>query len=391
MPERVLVNLLSDQRLPSFIATMQLCPDRVEALATDQFRKDVALFEELTGTPHHASAFAPYALSQDVEVVRRVLDGVPPGDEVIVNFTGGTKIMALAVVLPCLARRGANVSLIYVDTRNDRLDKITMTPEGKLHISEEPLSVVIPFPAVVALAGEKLKSLQCNLLAHQTERADLSKRLAFSRQLAGLFKKQKQFFAAGPTGRQSPKASGEVTFSSAGRKPGRPSVNACVRWDATAFRLLVPPRDEERFEHPDGAEYFAGKWLEEFTARELSESRLFDSVAQSAVLSLQPETLAQFQKPPMHTDKNELDVVVTKGTRAALIECKAGNATQDHVYKLAALTNHLLGAFGRAALVCRFRPSPGVIEKCRDLRVDVIAGSEDLRHIPARIGRLLRS
>jgi len=69
--------------------------------------------------------------------------------------------------------------------------------------------------------------------------------------------------------------------------------------------------------------------------------------------------------------------VVTKGRKAAIIECKAGGVFQDHVYKLATLKDYLLGPFGKAFLVCRFRPgNPGIAEKCRDLGVQLVSGRE---------------
>jgi hypothetical protein len=56
------------------------------------------------------------------------------------------------------------------------------------------------------------------------------------------------------------------------------------------------------------------------------------------------------------------------------------------VYKAAALREVLLGRHGVAVIAARFPPSPGIEEKAKDLKVEIIT---DLKSVPKRVSKLL--
>ncbi|MEA3496633.1 MAG: DUF1887 family CARF protein, partial [Bacteroidota bacterium] len=86
--------------------------------------------------------------------------------------------------------------------------------------------------------------------------------------------------------------------------------------------------------------------------------------------------------------KNEIDIVLTKGLKTVFIECKAGNVFQNHVYKLNSLKKYFLGPFGNAVLVTKYKPQPWIIEKCNDYNIKVLYGKH-VKDIHNEIYKLL--
>jgi len=102
MGQTILVNLLSEQRIPNFIAVMHLGPDRVCALATTEFREQAPLFESMTGVAHESIPFDPYDFERDFNRVTDIVRQTPKDDELVINFTGGTKTSSPRCVTSCL-------------------------------------------------------------------------------------------------------------------------------------------------------------------------------------------------------------------------------------------------------------------------------------------------
>ena len=385
-----LVNLLSEQRLPNFIATLHICPDEVVALTSGEFADDVDLLAELTGTPHRAVPFEPYDLPANLRTMRDVLAGFDGGHEVVINFTGGTKVMSLGAVLPCLAERNRHTQLCYVDTRDTRIDIMQLETDGRLTIHPEPIRIPIPFEAYVRLRGDSIRDSAGEPGERARERLALSRFLAGKRTARGLFRCQRGMFQEDG----SAKARHSVTFSGSTHAGGSGKPGE-VRWHRNGLEAKMPGGQVFSFPHPDGGRYFSGGWLEEFVFVTLTDSGHFDSVLGNVVLTLRPDTIRELagrSRGKALTDKNEIDVVVIKGPRAAIVECKAGFVRQDQVYKLAFLRDYLLGAFGRAVIAARVPSYPDIREKCRDAGIELIAGDDVTDgHLADRIDAVLRS
>jgi len=375
--KKLLINLLSEQMLPNLIAILEEKPDEVTALTTPDYAEQVERFEKFSGTPHRRRDFKPYDLAGNIRAVTQMLTPLSESTHVSINFTCGTKIMSLAAVLPALGGRGPNIEIIYIDTHDDCIHRISRASSGKLLFHPpEKLTIPIPFQAYVALKGETLVSQADVETPEQWDRRELARCLAEQDEVRPIFRKQKNMFESSG-GTLRPRLSYETTFAFKGRG-GR------FGWHPGELFLNTPSGGRFNFFHPDGGEFFSGKWLEEYVAAKLRDAGAFDQVLTQVVLSLRPETIAKFREDRRQspfTDKNELDVVVTRGRKAAIIECKAGKVTQDHVYKLATLKDYLLGPFGKAFLVCRFQPdNPGIMEKCRDVGIILVA-EKDIREI----------
>jgi len=378
MPEKILINLLSEQALPNYIAIQELQPDRVLALATPEYHGQIDLLHEKTGVPHTAIETDAYDFRKSYDALVKAFSERASDAEVIVNFTGGTKMMSLAASLASVSlARDRSMALAYVDTLKKVVEWLPFSPSGKLMQPEQrEIKTTIPFRIYAELKRERIASMQERF-------EDGAARMPLYAALAGhglnaLFKKEKQRQLQGVDGRF--KSEGEIGFAQTGR----------LRWTRQGADLTTPEGRRLEYRGDGAAEFFGGRWLEEHAFHLLAESGSFDQVLGNVVLSLRTETIEQLRgNRKDRTDKNEIDVVVCKGIRSVFIECKAGHVTQDHIYKLDTLRKYLLGPFGTSLLLSRHQPEPGVFEKAKDLNVEVLHGERGIGDVVSRVRALL--
>ncbi len=385
MAERILVNLLSRQTMPNYIAVKQLRPDRVIAMVTDDFKLQSDRMQHITGVPHQVEPISPYGLKANSERIKKLLHELPDDSDITVNFTGGTKLMSLAAALPVLEGGREKIKLAYVDTEHNEI--IFAEPqEGRSYkLSKASIRVVANFKDFVGLAGEILFDSTTTILQAAEERYSLSEAL-LDKRFNPVFSQQHAMFDRNK-GRMQAKQEHSLKFNYRSR-PGNISWSPTdgIRVSAPGGRLWHLP------DHHDGGGYFTGGWLEEFVFTSLKNHKDIHSAEMNVVLTLSDRIMRRFHirsRRSPRTDKNELDVVAIRGVKGAIIECKAGKVTQDHIYKLATLRDHLFGLFGIAVLACRFPISnPSVVEKARDSRITVVYG-ERIRNIGDIVSTLL--
>ena len=156
---KTLINILSNEILPNFIATMEVAPDCVIALASSEFEGQSEILENLTGTPHEVEPFKPFDFQADFNAVMKLIKEMPSDDDIIINFTGGTKVMSVSAVMGAIAvGRDRDFELIYVDSDENALQRLRVK-NGRLSVLKpQVLTISIPFDAYIALNNEKIKS-----------------------------------------------------------------------------------------------------------------------------------------------------------------------------------------------------------------------------------------
>jgi hypothetical protein len=140
-----------------------------------------------------------------------------------------------------------------------------------------------------------------------------------------------------------------------------------------------------RFEHwPDFAKYLSGGWFEEFVYLQLKpyeDAGVIKDLRINVELSLSPASTGKLQN--WHNSYNELDIVFTDGHALYIVECKAGNVTQEQVMKLQNLVRYYGGVGGQGIVACCFPPRhESVRRKMKDARLKLCFGdafSDQLR------------
>ena len=361
---KILINLLSEQTIPNLVAIKHFKADKVLALTTKEYKNQIGVFEKVTAISHEKIEVEAYDLQKNLGVLGRVLEGVK-NDELIINYTGGTKIMAMSVMLKVLLSADQPVSLAYVNTQNLLIEIISLGADKTLKAENQKIAVSISIEEYLRMKGEEINIYDFEMTKQENERLVLSKQLMKSPQLSSLFKKQHAFFK-----NNRPLPSHRVTTSD----------KFDLFWDNKEI-ILRQGKQLFEYEHGDGGAYFTGAWLEELVFHTLNKSNRFDQVLKNLKINFKTG-LSQF-------NKNEIDVVITKGFKAAFVECKAGNIKQEHVYKLRAITDYFLGSFGVPILVARFKPQANIVEKCKDLGVYIFTPRE-IDYLDIEIERILK-
>jgi len=383
MAEKILINILSTEIVPNFIAAIELNPDRIIALASTEYRWQINLLEQYTVT-HKTVEYRPYNFKEDFSIVANLIQEFSEDAEVFINFTGGTKIMSVSAVLGgILGGKNRKLTMIYVDTPSQKLHQISFA-DGKMEMREAlPMQIPIPIQAHIAFAQEKIKSTDDALTAQQECWLEQIKKLMWKDEMRGFFGNQRKFHEG-----RNIKRRGAFNFNFSHTKKGR--LSGSCDWKATQLSLLSPKGTQVELKGEGVIEFMAGNWLEAYVFSLCKKSDLFDAVLLNTKLSLKQETIAILQKKRKNVkdEKNELDVVVSKGVRSAIIECKSGSVTQDAVYKVATLRDHLLGSYGLAVIACRFKPEPGILEKAKDCDVSIFYKKE-LKNLPQQLRELI--
>lgn len=384
MPETVLINLLSEQLLPNFIAVLQENPDRVLALCTPEFQKDVERFEEASGVRHQVVPVDAYNLEGVRQRVALHIETMSADARVLINFTGGTKIMALAAVFAGLAaRRQRHIELLYVETTGSRIDRFGFDPEGHFQpLPPREIDIHVPFGAYARLHGEPIKPGYLTAVPPEISRRLPAAEALLGHVCDGFFKRLKGAFQTNARGRSEPRPEFAADFPCEGGR-GR------VEWTPEGGVLALPGGKCFEAPGPDAGRFFCGGWLEEYCFARLADESLpegtsFRQVLSRVTLEIRPESL---RDPNLKLkDKTELDVVVCDGVRAAIIECKSGEVRAEDLHRLSAITRYLLGSHGVAVLAARFplTAKEREIAEANKIRVVVGPGITDLRSKLAR-------
>lgn len=363
--QKILINLISEQRIQNLIAIRHFEPNSVVALTTPDFKKQISTFESISKVPHREIQVKAYNLSENLQVLQALMDDYKD-TKLIINYTGGTKIMALSAILKVLLSANFKVELAYVNSRDLIIESIIVDENKSLNSKTYPLSLQIKLDEYITLMGENIKHLDSSLSEHELQRITLSQKLMYEQRFEQLFNKQKTFFDKF----NKPLVSHSFILN-----------NIDFFWDKNEIRIKSP-NNIIQFAHNDGGKYLTGSWLEELVFNKLQKSGKFDECAKNIMLDYKEQDTSKYFK-------NEIDVAVRKGFRTAFIECKAGNVTQDHIYKLHSITKYYLGTFGVPVLFSKFKPKPNIIEKCKDLGIYFFT-QHDFKYMEFEVEKLLK-
>ncbi|CAB3910185.1 hypothetical protein LMG26846_04969 [Achromobacter insuavis] len=133
-----------------------------------------------------------------------------------------------------------------------------------------------------------------------------------------------------------------------------------------------------RFQNwPDFAKYLSGGWFEEYV---YSQFKPYEDKGVIQDLRINVRLQLDHERAPatLRADSapyNELDVVFTDGYSLYIVECKAGDVTQEQVMKLQNLVRFYGGVEGRGILASCFPPSTNAVrKKVADARLSLCSG-----------------
>jgi hypothetical protein len=127
---------------------------------------------------------------------------------------------------------------------------------------------------------------------------------------------------------------------------------------------------------PELAKYLSGGWFEEFVylqCKPYEDAGVIQDLRINVKLNLKQEN--GWSHSTWGVEFNELDITFTDGYSLYIVECKAGNVTQEQVMKLQNLVRFYGGVEGRGIVASCFPPNTeSVQKKIKDARLMLCCG-----------------
>lgn len=342
------------------------------------------------------------AVAADMERIARELRAQFPGHDVVVNWTGGDKLMAQAV----LEAFRPFARLFYCHTDSEQLEAIWPRDGGMLPLPEQLTDVETyllahgyritgqrPQDEAAMRALRARHRLTASLLLHGNQFRYARAAGGWAMLVRNLHWAANQARPEERRGKKPPRPfTPRVSVEDVGNLPPqeRRLLDALVdhgvlmRWEFTGSAI------ELEFPSVEMAEYLSGGYVEEFVVLSLLGAGL---PAGHVAFNVRVDVLDPLAGR-RRDDLNELDAVVVWRNRLLIIECKAGvqlqqeGTSQQMLYKLAALRN-LVGPFGSAWMVSReplsAQANADVVDRMRSYQLRAIAGPAELPDLEAAV------
>lgn len=140
---------------------------------------------------------------------------------------------------------------------------------------------------------------------------------------------------------------------------------------------------------PDFAKYLSGGWFEEYVylqCKPYEDTGVIQDLRINIKLNLKQDNT--WSHSNWGAEYNELDITFTDGYALYIVECKAGNVTQEQVMKLQNLVRFYGGIEGRGIVACCFPPNTeSAKKKIKDARLMLWSGGS----LPERIKAMMNS
>ena len=368
----ILINLVSEQPIPSLIPALdpRFQVAEVILLVTDEMRPQAKRLQrvckrhDLPCRTWH-DVVLPFDPQRMEEICFDVIESFPEGQSLILNATGGTKVMALAAAnLFGHLERG---EVIYVDSFQGLIHNLYPSKEKAWQL--EPVLGISDYLTSYGMHPKKPEK--------RWFKGDALPPLpASARMLAENAPHLNSFFGA-------------LNFAGSGVCN---SDRAAESWPRTMpldrpfpsgrfSEKILPLLEREElvriekslvtFPSEAAARYLSGGWLEEYTFAQAAGAG-----ADEVVLS----QVVDWETPGEKTVRNEFDCLLIKDNRLFLIECKTmrfAEKSSDVLYKLDSLTESSTGVYGRGALVSARRLEESMQSRAA-ARKHRVFGPEDL-------------
>jgi hypothetical protein len=331
---KILFNLVSAQTAPNYIAVKEINPDKIIYLNTNATKNHSNWLKSAINIDSEIYTIDAYDYVNIYETVKSlVLKYKSDGEnELILNFTGGTKIMSFASLN---VFNEFKLDSIYIDSENNKI--LYFSVKDKFYQKE--IGCKISIKDYFKIYGQDIKinpviSIDNNINAKNELKVFLVNNLpkyinliaAYSRE----YNKNNNYFHK------------DQFFK---------NKESSVQWNKSDKKLTVKFQlsgQAKIFEFfGDGKEYskyLTGGWFEDVCFEEMKNSKVFD------------ETLMNVEIPDLKKEniKNELDIVAIKNDTLYIFECKSGDIKQDFIYKLKSIKENYGGTYAKIIFLSYF-------------------------------------
>lgn len=332
--------LVSRQAMANVLPVFMLKPKNVLLLSTAEEKQCAnnleKLFVQKNIKVYRRDNLDAYDYKAFREVVREELK--KHGNDVILNLTGGTKLMALAA-------RDAfaefNRKIVYCDTEHKKL--ITIHPT--YHI--EDLNAELTIEDYLRSYGYKIIDEKNINIDEYFKFFNFIEKNNLMSSFVNMYKKVRQ------------KIHMEIPKFTEFNHDKRIKITRDLTRDLKGFFIEYGNSIKEKFFIPH-SEFKSGDWLEYYTYYLLSQNK-------NSQLKLGVKLINE------NGVENEIDVMELKDYRLLLYSCKSGKKdNQFDLYQIETLRNITSGTFGKGIFVTANKQSAAFLKRAQELSIKVI-------------------
>ena len=337
MSQKILAHLISGQTMPVYIANEIIKPQINACLLTNASRKEYEnIANALYETPIDEIKVTAFDYLDIYNKLQKYSEQyLEEGDELILNFTGGTKIQSVAMFQFAMDNRH---KAIYINGQNG---EYILFQNGK-EIERKIFPVKINPKKYLALSGYEL-------LEGSFKEAERD--IKVKEYLSVMRKHYKTFL---PVIKGKKKKNYESIYSIQGK-----SINIkLIHKGVTYYEILLTSVKKNAL---NNYRWYLndGFWLEYWTYQIIRKTSKFDYVVSNVKIPYHNENSDS-------TAKNEIDILAMKGVVPYIFECKTGTIRMGDINKLNFLRREYFGRYSRLFFVGINKPTKAMREKLSD-------------------------
>lgn len=339
------ITLVGGQLLPVYLGVKEFSPEKVFLVVSDQSRSKISsLKSALNGIASVEWNCNAYDFESVKGTCERILDRIDPSDDVTFNLTGGTKIMMLAAHTVLNERRKYG---FYINQDNTLLEFPALTVKK--------LSYELTTKEFFAIGGHVMYSAK--VLGDFSDRD-----MAVARAVDDFAVTEPMKYASITKYFRNLIAKDGV-IPAQGNAALSNYVN--IKWDTQSLKVFINNNLILNLNSPHIADlFFKAGWWELLVACSVSK---WPKVK---------ELLLQFEvafKSDKDAKKNEIDILINLGHALIFIECKSGIVKQEDINKMRVIKQTYGGVISKSILVSRYLPATTILEKCKELDIEVFS------------------
>jgi hypothetical protein len=337
------ISLVGGQLIPVYVGIKEFNPDKVHFIVSDESVGSLSILKPLLGdTKCVEYKCNPFDFLAIKSICEKVISKLPSEDSVTFNLTGGTKIMVLAcqAIIHEKNLKGFYINQDYSLLELPKYEKKQVTSQLSIrdffdlsdhHIfSSNKLEDFTKDDFTMASAIETFAN---NSRSYSTITGHIRKKYGNNNQ------------PIPAKGKESLHNNIDFSWDSntiAVNSNGKPIVNLKSKHIINLF--------------------FNAAWWELLVAKEIANWVGLKEMLVNCVLPFKTDRLIS---------KNEIDILISTGKRLIFVECKSGNVRQEDINKMKVIRQTYGGIISKSILVSRFLPSSTILEKCKELDIDV--------------------
>ncbi|MBX9850949.1 MAG: DUF1887 family protein [Cytophagaceae bacterium] len=337
------ISLVGGQLLPVYVGIKEFNPDKVHFIVSNESKSNISILKPLlTNIPiseYNCNAFDFYSIKA---VCERIIEKFNSGDEVSFNLTSGTKIMVLAAQAIIHEKK---IKGFYINQDDSLLELPTY--------EKKQIKTELSIQEFFDLSGHHLFSAS-NLTDYSSEDFKMARII--------------ESFANNDKRYTSITSHIRKKFNGNNKKvplKGKEVLTNGIElsWDTNNIKASIKGKNLISLNSKNIIDlFFNAAWWELLVAEEVTKWNKVKEILIKCELPF---------KTDKQTPKNEIDILLNSGKKLFFVECKSGNVKQEDINKMRVVKQTYGGIISKSILVSRFLPSTTILEKCKELDIEV--------------------